>query len=75
MVVDRYPLSNRINRQLYLLGYFFEDKAAVIQNGDGLLLETLIVGFSPLNKLQLVFLTHEANAPSIFRAAWGIYCR
>src|SRR5207253_1608308 len=48
MVVDRYPLSDRINRQLYLLGYFFEDKAKKVENGDGLLPETLIVGFSPL---------------------------
>ena len=51
MVVDRYPLSDRINWQLYLLGYFFGDEAAVIQNGDGLLPETFIVGFSPFNQL------------------------
>jgi hypothetical protein len=73
MVVGGYPASDGINWQLYLLGYFFRDKAAIIQNGDGLLPEAFIVGLSPVNKLQLVFLTHEANTPSIFRTTRVTY--
>jgi hypothetical protein len=73
MVVGGYPASDGINGQLYLFGYFFRDKAAIIQNGDGLLPEAFIVGLSPLNKLQLVLLTNEANTPSIFWATWATY--
>jgi hypothetical protein len=74
MVVGRYPSSDGINGQLYLFGYFFRDNDAIIQYGDGLLPEAFIVGLSPVNKLQLVFLTHEANTPSIFWTTWVIYC-
>src|SRR5438034_661185 len=41
MVVDRYPLSDRIYRQLYLLGYFFEDKAVTILDNRSLILEEI----------------------------------
>ncbi len=75
MIVGRYPASDGINGQLYLFGYFFRYKAAIIQNGDCLLPEAFIVGLSPLNKLLFVFLTHEANTPSIFRTTWVTYCR
>jgi len=34
----------------------------------------LSFGLSPVNKLQLVILTHEANTPSIFRTTWVTNC-
>ena len=75
MIVARYPASDGINGQLYFFGYSFRYKAAIIKNGDCLLPKAFIVGLSPLNKLPFVFLTNEANTPSIFRTTWVIYCR
>jgi len=75
MIVSRYPASDGINRHLYFFGYFFRYKAAIIKNRDCLLPKAFIVRLSPLDKLALIFLTHEANTPSIFRATWVTYCR
>jgi len=74
-IVGRYPALDDINGQLYLFGYFFWYKAAIIQNGNCLLPEAFNVGLSPLNKLPFIFLTYEANTPSIFRTTWVTYCR
>src|SRR5437667_6865600 len=60
-IEGRYPALDDINGQLYLFGYFFWYKAAIIQNGDCLLPEAFIVALSPLNKLPFIFLTHQAN--------------
>lgn len=73
MVVGGYPASDGIKGQLYLFGYFFRDKAAIIQNGDCILPKAVIVGFSPPNKVAFIFLTHETNTQSIFWTTRATY--